>query len=154
MDYSRRNSRTSSARIHFLPELEKIRKTVNLLLSKRQEYYEKALEALHRKYNFELTATYQSTTTDQALLDATFDFSDGSAAVLNFFQQALQGKLDDLFLTHDGELPSIPARSRTASAGKPRWTSRCLISSPLRSTSTSRLPRFSPRRRTADYFSR
>ena len=84
-----------------LPELEKIRKSVNLLLAKRQEYYEKALEALHRKYNFELTATYQSTTTDQALLDATFDFSDNSAAVLNFFQQALQGKLDDLFLTHD-----------------------------------------------------
>ena len=87
-----------------LPELEKIRKSVNLLLSKRQEYYEKALEALHRKYNFELTATYQSTTTDQALLDATFDFKDGSAAVLNFFQQALQGKLDDLFLAHDARI--------------------------------------------------
>lgn len=78
-------------------DLDKIRKTVGLLLAKRDEYYQKALAALHRKYTFELTATYQSTTTDQALLDASFDFAQDDGTVSAFFQQAVRGQLDDLF---------------------------------------------------------
>jgi hypothetical protein len=81
-----------------LDDLEKIRKVIRLLLDKRDEYYEKALEALHRQYEFSLNSTFSSTTTGQALLDATFDFSLDPARVTALFQQALQGNLDDLLL--------------------------------------------------------
>ena len=81
-----------------LDDLEKIRKVIRLLLDKRDEYYEKALEALHRQYEFSLNSTFSSTTSSQALLDATFDFSVDPARVSALFQQALQGNLDDLLL--------------------------------------------------------
>lgn len=77
-------------------ELDEVRRTIHLLLGKREEYYKKALEALHRKYAFSLTASSQTTTTDQALFDGTFDFSHDPAAVSSFFQQAVQGRLDQL----------------------------------------------------------
>ena len=102
-----------------LQDLDKIRKTINLLLSKKDEYYEKALEALHRKYNFELSATYQSTTTDQALLDATFDFSHDPASVANFFQQAVQGNLDKLLETQP---PQVTLAAAKISHGTRRQT--------------------------------
>jgi len=79
-----------------LEELEEVRRTIHLLLGKREEYYKKALEALHRKYTFSLTASSQTTTTDQALFDGTFDFSHDPAAVSSFFQQAIEGRLDEL----------------------------------------------------------
>lgn len=87
-----------------MQDLEKVRKSVRLLLDKRQEYYEKALEALHRKYNFSFNAAYQSTTTSEALFDATFDFSHDPASVSNFLQQAIQGKLDDLLATQPSQV--------------------------------------------------
>jgi hypothetical protein len=102
-----------------LQDLDKIRKTINLLLSKKDEYYEKALEALHRKYNFELSATYQSTTTDQALLDATFDFSHDPASVASFFQQAVQGNLDKLLETQP---PQVTLAAAKISHGTKRQT--------------------------------
>jgi hypothetical protein len=79
-----------------LKDIDKVRKTIGLLLERRQEYYEKAVEALHRKYNVEMNASFQSATTDQALLDATFDFSHDPASVAAFFQQAVSGRLDEL----------------------------------------------------------
>ena len=81
-----------------LEDLEKVRKVIRLLLDKRDEYYEKALEALHRRYEFSLNSTFSSTASGQALLDATFDFSLDPARVTALFQQALQGNLDDLLL--------------------------------------------------------
>jgi hypothetical protein len=102
-----------------LQDLDKIRKTINLLLSKKDEYYEKALGALHRKYNFELSATYQSTTTDQALLDATFDFSHDPASVAGFFQQAVQGNLDKLLETQP---PQVTLAAAKISHGTRRQT--------------------------------
>jgi hypothetical protein len=87
-----------------LKDLEKVRKSVNVLLEKREEYYEKALEALHRKYNFALNAAYQSTTSDEALLDATFDFSHDSASVSTFFQQAVQGQFDILLANQPSQV--------------------------------------------------
>jgi len=87
-----------------LKDLDKIRTAFHLLLAKRQEYYEKALEALHRKYNFSFTAASQSTATDTALFDATFDFSHDQASVIGFLQQAIQGKLDDLLKTQPAQV--------------------------------------------------
>jgi hypothetical protein len=85
-------------------DLENVRKSVNVLLEKREEYYEKALEALHRKYNFALNSAYQSTTSDEALLDATFDFSHDSASVSTFFQQAVQGQFDILLANQPSQV--------------------------------------------------
>ena len=81
-----------------LDDLEKVRKVIRLLLDKRDQYHEKALEVLHRQYEFSLNSTFSSTTSSQALLDATFDFSVDPARVTALFQQALQGNLDDLLL--------------------------------------------------------
>jgi hypothetical protein len=88
-------------------------------LEKREEYYEKALEALHRKYNFALNAAYQSTTTDEALLDATFDFSHDSASVSTFFQQAVQGQFDILLANQP---PQVKLAAGKISHGVKRQT--------------------------------
>ena len=80
-------------------DIEKARETINRVLKLRHEYFEKALAALHKKYTFELTQTFQRSTTDQALLDATFDFSDSShaAQVADMLAKALSGDFDPLF---------------------------------------------------------
>ena len=91
-------------------DLENVRKSVNVLLEKREEYYEKALEALHRKYNFALNSAYQSTTSDEALLDATFDFSHDSASVSTFFQQAVQGQFDILLANQPSQVKLAAAK--------------------------------------------
>jgi hypothetical protein len=101
-------------------DLEKVRGAIRLLLAKREEYYEKALEALHRKYNFSLNDAWQSTTTGQALLDATFDFSRDPGAVAGFFQQAVQGRLDNLFLQQP---PQVRIAAGRLSHGVTRQTS-------------------------------
>ena len=87
-----------------LEDIEVVRKTVNFLLKKREEYYEKVIEALHRKYSFAFNASFQSTTTSQALLDATFDFSHDPTSVQAFFQQAVRGELDKLFATQPSQV--------------------------------------------------
>ncbi len=102
-----------------LKDLDKVRKTVNLLMEKREEYYEKALEALHRKYNFSLNAAFQSTTTDHALLDATFDFSHDGASVSNFFQQAVRGQFDVLLANQP---PQVSIAAGKLSHGVKRQT--------------------------------
>lgn len=80
-----------------LASLAALRTSINTLVSKRQEYYEKAIAALHHKYSFEVAAAFQSTTSDEALVDAHFDFSKDAAQVSAIFQDAVRGKLDALF---------------------------------------------------------
>lgn len=79
-------------------ELEQVRGTIHLLVSRRQEYYARATEALHRKYAFALNAAAQSTTTGQAMVDVTFDCSRDEATVMPLVQRALRGELDELLL--------------------------------------------------------
>ena len=45
---------------------------------------------------FSLAASSQTTATDHALFDGTFDFGHDPAAVSDFFEQAVQGRLDQL----------------------------------------------------------
>ena len=80
-------------------DIDKIRKTVNILLGKRKEFYDKAVAALHKQYNVSFAAAYHSSTTRQALLDATFDFSRDTANVSRLFQDAVSGNLDALLTT-------------------------------------------------------
>lgn len=104
-------------RVLALQDVEKIRKAIGLLLDKRDEYYEKALEALHRRYDFALNGTFSTTATRQALLDATFDFSVDPAGVTTLFQQALQGNLDTLLLQQPPQV-ALAAASLTHGLGR------------------------------------
>lgn len=87
-----------------LEDLENVRRAIRVLLHKRDEYYAKALEALHRKYTFSFTASSQSTTTDRALFDGTFDFSHDPASVSGFLQSALRGRLDELLAVQPAQV--------------------------------------------------
>lgn len=81
-------------------DLEKIRGVMDRLLSRRQELYDKALQALHRKYVFEWTAACRSGTSREALLDVTFDFSVNPESVSALFRQAVEGNFEELLTTH------------------------------------------------------
>ncbi len=76
--------------------LNKIKDSINLVLSKRILFYEKALEALNHQYEFSFAATYQSTTTKTALLDISFDFS---KSVGDLLARAIDGDFDSLLIT-------------------------------------------------------
>jgi hypothetical protein len=78
-------------------DFEKLRTSVGEFLKHRQTFYEKALAALRRKYNFEVARTFQRKETDRALLDVTFDFSSDPAGVQQFFDKAIRGDFDFLF---------------------------------------------------------
>jgi hypothetical protein len=80
-------------------DLDTVRQAVNLLLEKRQEYYETAVVALQKQYTAEFTAAFQARSSTGALLDATFDFTQDAANVSRLFQEAVQGRLDSVLAT-------------------------------------------------------
>jgi hypothetical protein len=79
-----------------LSQLEQIRKTIQLVLDKGTEFYQKTVTALQRKYEFHFSSTYQQSTTRTALLDIVFDF--GVTGVAQTFKQALTGNFDTLLI--------------------------------------------------------
>lgn len=97
-----------------LGNLQKINKTIALLLGKRQEFYEKALSALQHKYEFTFAATYQKATTRTALLDVDFDFSQNAATVGEFLQKAVSGDFDALLVER---IPGVTLNLATLSHG-------------------------------------
>jgi hypothetical protein len=65
--------------------LQDIRATIGEIIKKADKLYAEALKALNHTYSFELHASYQKTTTKDALIDASFDFKQNaslSAAVI------------------------------------------------------------------------
>jgi hypothetical protein len=58
--------------------------------------YEKAVKALRQKYEFQLTAVYESATTTAALIDAVFDFDAQADAAKAALELTLNGKFDEL----------------------------------------------------------
>jgi len=83
-----------------LQDIQKLQSTIKTLLGKFGDLYSKAVKALNTTYTAQLTATYQQTTTDTALIDAVFNFghAEDVPGVTTALQQLLSGKLDD-FLT-------------------------------------------------------
>jgi hypothetical protein len=77
-------------------KVEKIRTTIHILLDKRNEFFNKTKEALNRKYTFAVNTTYQSTTTQTALLDIVFDLNQASAGAA--LQAAVGGKFDEILV--------------------------------------------------------
>ncbi len=84
-------------------DFDRLRISIGEFLRHRQTFYEKALEAMRKKYNFEITHTFQKESTDQVLLDVHFDFSTDPAGVQRFFDGAIRGDFDFLFVNpHPG----------------------------------------------------
>jgi hypothetical protein len=78
-----------------LADLKDIQTAITTLNTKIAGYYAKAVTAMTNKYSVTFAATYQSTTTDTALLDVRFDMSQAAAAAL-FVEVVAQSNLDDL----------------------------------------------------------
>lgn len=83
--------------LHF-EDLKQVKAAINLAFNKVDEIQNKIDQALNSRYSFEVAATYAKNTTDTALLDATFDLSQGFAASA-FKTIVATNKLDTL-LTH------------------------------------------------------
>jgi hypothetical protein len=79
-----------------LAKLTALRDQINRLAGMRDEFYTKALEALHKTYTFSLSVTYQNTATTDALFDAVFDFSQDAADAGNCLALALDGQIGAL----------------------------------------------------------
>src|SRR6516225_2970388 len=77
----------------------KIRDAVHKLDTMGQSFYNKAIQALNREYSFDFSATYQSSTTRTALIDAEFDFSVDNPNLTTLLQNALDGNCTDLLIT-------------------------------------------------------
>jgi hypothetical protein len=78
-----------------LDDLKDIQKAIKTLDTKVGDYYKTGVQALTRRYSIDFAATYQSTTTDTALIDVNFDLSLPDAAA-RFAEVVAQSKLDNL----------------------------------------------------------
>ncbi len=72
------------------PGLQKVRAIISELEKKAAKLYAEALKALNDKYAFQVHATYQKTTTKDALLDVSFDFGQ-NAQLSDALQAAIGG---------------------------------------------------------------
>lgn len=63
-------------------DLDAIKNAINLVVSKRQEIYDKAVKALNSRYALELAATWARTSSSTAVLDVVFDMNDPLAKQL------------------------------------------------------------------------
>lgn len=80
-------------------ELKKIRNAVIELRKKASEFYGKGYEALMKKYSFDVHFAFQKTTTRDALIDLTLDFSGAKAAEAEkCLEQALDGDFSKLLV--------------------------------------------------------
>ena len=80
-----------------LGDLKDVQKAITALDTKVSDFYQKAIVALTKRYSLDFATTYQETASGTALLDVTFDLSEGAAAAL--FANVMAGNLDNL-LTH------------------------------------------------------
>ena len=82
-----------------LDDLKDVQKAITTLDNNVSRYYKTGVEALTKRYSINFAATYQSTTTGNALIDVNFDMSQPDSAAL-FNAVVANSKLDDL-LTRD-----------------------------------------------------
>jgi hypothetical protein len=83
--------------VHF-EQVDEIRKTIHVVLAKRQEIYAAARKALTTRYGAEIAATWQRTTSKTALLDVELDTS-GQAGTRLLAALLRDGDLDTLLTT-------------------------------------------------------
>ena len=81
-----------------LADLKDIQTAITTLNTKIAGYYTKAVTAMTNKYSITFADTFQSATTDTALIDVRFDLSQAAAAAM-FAEVVAQSRLDDLLTT-------------------------------------------------------
>ena len=84
--------------LHF-EDLKQIQVAIHMVLTKAQDIYVKARQALNNRYDFEFATAYSKNTTSTALLDVNFDLREveGPAAAM-FHSVVADGNLDDLLV--------------------------------------------------------
>lgn len=88
--------------------LREARKVIDTLLSKAPEFYDKAVKALNDTYKFSVSATYESTTSSTALIDASFDLRATNAS--ERYKDVLNGYFDEFLIQ---KAPGIVLHSAT-----------------------------------------
>ena len=105
-----------------VPQVEQIRTAIARLRALQEKFFQQAKTALTRKYEVELLATYQKTTTDTALLDVLFDYEapHASADALNrLLMAAIDGQYDRVL---DEDLAGVSLREAALTHGIKRQT--------------------------------
>jgi len=103
-----------------LTKLRELRDQIHRLSGLRQEMYAKAVKALRQKYEFQLTAAYETTTTTTALIDAVFDFGIQSDAAKEALGLTLNGRFDELLTLTDN--PAVRLNEGSLTHGVRRQT--------------------------------
>lgn len=88
----------------FVAQIRKLRGQFNSI-------YTKTIDALNKSYDFKFSYAYQSTTTDETLLDAEFDANNSSS--LTVLQQALHGDFSGLLASDFGKSAGVKLNSGT-----------------------------------------
>jgi hypothetical protein len=121
-----------------LAELEELRRTVHALLRVRHQVYEKALKALEEKYEVELSANFETSTTREAAIDVEFDFAHpgtDTRRLQDLLEKAIDGDFGELFLV---AVPGVVVHRGRLSHGV-RRQSDVEVSLPLGKASARRL---------------
>lgn len=82
--------------LHF-EDLKQVQAAINMVFTKVDQIQAKVEQALNSRYSLEVAATYAKNTTDIALLDATFDLTQGFAA--DMFRKVVANSQLDSILT-------------------------------------------------------
>lgn len=104
-------------RVFGLEELKKLDKLLTTLHGQANDYYAKAIKALNAKYSVSLAATYESTSTITALLDAEFDFGNPAASrqeLQRLMGEAVHGDITGLLMK---DTPGVTLHSGSLSHG-------------------------------------
>jgi hypothetical protein len=78
-------------------DLNKLRNGIHTLLTQRQAIYTKVKDVLNNQYKFSFAATYQSQTTDMALIDMAFDFT-ANPNLGSALQDAIAGRFKQILV--------------------------------------------------------
>ncbi|MBM3723866.1 MAG: hypothetical protein FJW40_00365 [Acidobacteria bacterium] len=79
-------------------DVKKTAAAVHGLIGRKQEFYSKARKILNDQYKANISATWQRTTTNTAMVDVEFDFAHDDALLSGLLHQAIDGDLDTLMV--------------------------------------------------------
>jgi len=80
-----------------LTDIQKVQSALKALEDNAEKFYDLARQAVQKKYEIDLTATYQKSTTSTALLDVSFDLAANPGAA-GLLQQAIDGDMQQILL--------------------------------------------------------
>ena len=93
-------------------QIDEIRRTIHVVLAKRQEIYDKARQALTTRYGAEIAAIWQRTTSKTALLDVELDTSseEGTRLLAGLVERSRCGHAPDFHV----DIAQVPCRDADA----------------------------------------